>query len=98
MRARAATQDGDPVDATEIVAEVGDRIVGSVVLWRESASTFYVTRLFAEIPFRRRGIGRQLIDACQERARIHGNAKIRVTVGESNLAARAFFCRLGFQF
>jgi ribosomal protein S18 acetylase RimI-like enzyme len=94
VRTRAAAED-DPPGAVEIVAEVGKRCVGSVVCWRESANIFYCTRLFVQPEFRRRGIGRSLIMACEEHARAH-NATIRVSVAESNLGGRAFFGALGF--
>jgi ribosomal protein S18 acetylase RimI-like enzyme len=77
-----------------IVAELNGRTIGEVTCWRESRNIFYVTNLFVHREFRRQRIGTALMRAAEEHAAANG-ARVRVTIAENNLAARAFFGAIG---
>ena len=80
----------------EIIAQIGNRIVGTVTVARKSANFYYATALYVDPAHRRQGIGRKLMAAAEEHARAH-NAQIRVEVGEENWGARAFFGATGWR-
>jgi ribosomal protein S18 acetylase RimI-like enzyme len=93
IHARPAERADQP-DAVEIVAELGGRVVGTVTVWRESANIYYATALHVDREHRRQGVGTRLMAAAEAHAAAHG-ARIRVTIAENNLAARAFFGAIG---
>lgn len=90
--ARALT---DP-EGVVLVARRKRRIVGFAVM------QFYESRahlnLLAVAPgFRRRGIGRALLEWLESSARTAGTFLLRLEVRAENVAARTFYKRLGFQ-
>jgi len=53
--------------------------------------------LFVDAGHRRRGIGRQLMQAAEDLARKRGASRIVLTVGADNRRARAFYRALGYR-
>lgn len=78
----------------EIVAELGERIVGTVTLWPESSDVYYATRLHVDRDHRRQKIGTRLMAAAEAFA-AERNAKIRVTVNDP--VALSFFRAIGLR-
>lgn len=62
----------------------------------ETTLTAYVTLILVAPESRRSGLGRLLIDSVIEQARNRGFRACRLEVNSSNLAAQAFYGKLGF--
>ena len=84
-------------NAVTIVAELDGVQIGEAAIERKSANIYLVTNLYVEPEFRRRGVGRLLVTACQEYARQHGAAEIRTMVAEGDWGARAFCGACGWR-
>ena len=82
--------------ASLIVAEANARIVGSVIAawdgWRGS-----IYRLAVLPSHRRRGLGRQLVRAAEERLAVVGASRFQAIVVESDLPAAAFWRASGWE-
>lgn len=78
------------------VARRGRCVVGYTVQ-QPIGSAIDVVRLAVDPGFRRRGVGRLLLDAVLEDARRRGVARVSLKVRVVNSAARALYARLGFQ-
>jgi len=82
--------------ASLIVAEANARIVGSVIAawdgWRGS-----IYRLAVVPSHRRRGLGRQLVRAAEERLAMVGASRLQAIVVESDLHATAFWRTSGWE-
>jgi ribosomal protein S18 acetylase RimI-like enzyme len=88
---------GDQIET--LVAEMGGAIVGvaciSVATWNRRA----VVEDLAVHPDRRgRGVGRALIEALEERARVGGARCLWLETQNINVPAIGFYRRLGFRF
>jgi len=80
-------------------AWVEDEPVGHVLVqWPSAlaADAAELEDLGVDDPWRRRGIGTQLVERCEEEARERGFARIALNVGVENDGARAFYTRLGY--
>ena len=87
-------------DATLLVAEIDDRVVGSVTVfsgWRGSQEGAAGVRLLAVPPDNRgSGVGRALMEACIERARRAGKQRLVLTTTQEMGVARDLTESLGF--
>jgi ribosomal protein S18 acetylase RimI-like enzyme len=59
--------------------------------------SFLVNGIAARAPYRRRGLGKQLIEWALEQAKATGFARLTANVWEDNLPARALFEGAGFR-
>lgn len=57
----------------------------------------HVTKVTVDTPYRRLGIGRQIMDFLLEQALLQGALCVRLEVRESNVAAQKLYHGLGFQ-
>jgi ribosomal protein S18 acetylase RimI-like enzyme/SAM-dependent methyltransferase len=92
-------------DALTLVAVTGDEVVGSVSLYRDAASAGFgwpanraaIRALAVDPDGRARGVGRQLLDACIERATSWGAAAIGLHTAAFMAAAVRLYERRGFR-
>jgi ribosomal-protein-alanine N-acetyltransferase len=70
-------------------------LVGYVGFWLMLEEA-HITKVTVDAPFRRQGIGRQLMEFLLEQAVWHGATTARLEVRESNDAARQLYADLGF--
>ena len=56
----------------------------------------HIDELVVAEPFRRRGVGRRLLDAACEWAHAKGADEVLLTVWEGNRAAEKFYRKMGF--
>lgn len=63
---------------------------------REAAGEAEILNLAVGADWRRRGIGRQLMETALEGAMVRGVHRVFLEVRESNTGARAFYSQLGF--
>ncbi|MGI9470359.1 MAG: GNAT family acetyltransferase [Rubripirellula sp.] len=78
-----------------LVAEKDDMIVGSVMAGFDGHRG-WINYLAVDPTHRRRGFGRQLIDAAEMRLRSLGCPKINLQIRDDNRDAIAFYQRIGF--
>jgi ribosomal-protein-alanine N-acetyltransferase len=71
------------------------RLTGAVAS-REAAGEAEILNLAVGADWRRRGIGRHLMETALEGAKARGVGRVFLEVRESNTGARAFYSRLGF--
>lgn len=57
----------------------------------------HLLRLAVAAAWRRKGCGRKLLERCQEAAAVSGATSLSLKVPESNLPAREFYSRCGFE-
>jgi ribosomal protein S18 acetylase RimI-like enzyme len=78
-----------------IVAELGDKVVGSVFL----ADDFYpyVFRLVVKKDNRGKGIGTKLLEEAIKRLKAHGHTEIDVLVNEKSKELKKWYKKLGFK-
>lgn len=85
-----------------IVAEVDHHIAGFAGL-RVVPQIFYagahaeLTELFVEENYRRRGVGRALIEFAERLAESKGAAAVVIHTGEDNYAAQTFYSTMGYE-
>jgi len=84
-----------------LVAEQAGDVVGLVSVvcyktWFHPGGTALINELIVDEPARNQGIGKQLIDAAIEEARIRGMDEIEVGTEGDNLGAQRFYQRCGF--
>lgn len=79
-----------------LVAEVGDKIVGAIIYDVSRISKIKVSVLAVDETFRRRGIGRGLMELVSAKLNKKRN-KIELAVSEYNLAAQLFLRSMGFK-
>jgi len=85
-----------------LVAEEGGRVAGYLLLG--AIGSFYspethafVYDIWVDEAFRRKGVGRALLEAAFERARERGFRKIKLEVSAANARAREIYAQAGFQ-
>lgn len=80
------------------VWEEEGRVVGLANVMRQGLSAHWYIANVAVLPgYRRRGIARQLVEACVGLARAHGAARITLDVVAGNSPAYTLYERLGFE-
>ena len=86
-------------EAVYLFAWAGSEPVGHVLLVFSSAlgaDAAHVEDLAVDEPWRRRGIGTELMNRCEREALARGYERIEFGVGVDNDGARAFYRRLGY--
>lgn len=91
-----------PVAETALVAEIEGAVVGFACL-RVTRSLCYdfalaeLTELYVEEGYRRRGVGRALIEQAERVAQGRGAESLTLLTGDQNLTAQEFYRSLGYQ-
>jgi ribosomal-protein-alanine N-acetyltransferase len=85
-----------PAGSAQLVAAWQGQVVG-YILWWCVADEIHIVNLAVHDRFRRRGVGRRLLEAAFERARDRGMALATLEVRFHNTAAIALYESLGFQ-
>lgn len=80
---------------TSFVAEEGNRLAG-VVLAGHDGRRGYIYHMSVREEYRRRGIGKQLTEACLAALKNEGICKVALLVFRRNEAGNAFWERMGF--
>lgn len=92
---------GRSIDAQVLVAERGDRIVGTVTRypdWRGAQQDASAVRVLAVPPSERgTGVGRALMEHCIDLARSEGKQRLVVAVAQEMDEAKDLYDRLGFE-
>lgn len=88
----------DGESATEIIAQVEGRFVGSAKLSGLGTRSACLCRLFVDLHFRREGIGRQLVDNAAAIALNHSAETLALNLDAMNRETESFYAKLGFQF
>ena len=86
-------------DAPVYVAESGAEVVGMVTLCTFTTLTgtkAYLDHLVVAPGWRRRGVGRALVEHAVQVARQAGASRVDLTAGEGKDAARALYASVGF--
>jgi ribosomal protein S18 acetylase RimI-like enzyme len=81
----------------QFVATVDDRAVGLIGAQRASAEKVYLYSLWLDPDARGRGLGRALVSAAVEWARVERARAVTLRVNVDNAAARGVYERMGFQ-
>ena len=81
--------------ARSFLAEVNGRIVGYILFWL-LADEIDIHNVAVHSEFRRRGIGRLLIEQVVLEARRRGSTRVTLEVRRSNLAAQKLYESIGF--
>jgi len=87
-------------DASQFVALDGRRVVGFADVlspWQEATAHVGVLGMGVDAAYRRRGIGRRLIDAAIAKAHARGVTRIQLEVRADNAAAIALYRTTGFE-
>jgi len=77
------------------VAEAGNRIIGTVLCGHDGRRGF-IYHLAVYDDYRKKGIGRNLVDRCLSKLKDAGIAKCHLFVLEGNNYAMTFWNRIGF--
>ena len=87
----------DP-ESEVVVARSGDRPIGFANMqYRFAEKSAHLVLLAVEPAWRRRGVGRELLDWVERMAALGGIEEIRLEVRRANEAARAFYRRFGYR-
>jgi ribosomal-protein-alanine N-acetyltransferase len=82
--------------ARSIVAEIGDRIVGYVIFWLLPDDVVDIHNVAVHGNFRRRGIGRCLLEQVIAEARRRKSIRVTLEVRRSNAGAQRLYESAGF--
>ena len=81
-----------------IVARSGAKLLGYALLAaRRGGKTARIYSLAVDPRHGRRGVGRELLQACERYARAHGRVALRLEVRYDNCAAIALYRKLGYR-
>ena len=80
-----------------LVAELDGKVVGYVIGAMRWGSNGHVIAIAVDPPYRRRGIGTQLLEKIMERLRSKGARVVRLEVRKGNLPAQGFYSSFGFK-
>ncbi|RLG67603.1 MAG: ribosomal-protein-alanine N-acetyltransferase [Methanobacteriota archaeon] len=80
-----------------LVAELDGVIVGYVIAVLRTPSVGHILSVAVAPPYRRRGIGRMLVEAAVEDLWKRGASKVQLEVRVSNRPARSLYRSLGFK-
>ncbi|MEM8781550.1 MAG: GNAT family acetyltransferase [Planctomycetota bacterium] len=104
-RCELTTPANDPADAIArkvrhdrdglLVAEVQNGLVGSVMIGYEGRRG-WINYLAVDPSWRRRGLGRMLMETAESRLNAQGCPKINLQVRSSNQSVIAFYAELGY--
>ncbi len=84
-------------DKVAYLAYAEGQIAGQLVLRKNWNGFAYIEDIIVDVPFRRNGIGRALINRAEEWARSHNLAGIMLETQDNNIAACKFYENCGFQ-
>jgi ribosomal-protein-alanine N-acetyltransferase len=76
--------------------EIEDGHLAGAVAWRETAGELEILNLAVGPAWRRRGIGRGLMERAMEGLAARGVGRVFLEVRASNAGAQAFYSQLGF--
>ena len=76
--------------------EVENEVIIGAVAMREVSGEAEILNLAVAAQWRRRGIGKRLMEAALHAARERGATRVFLEVRESNAGARTFYAQLGF--
>ena len=79
-----------------LVGEEGGRVLGSVMAGYDGHRG-WINYLAVDPAWRRRGLGRALMDAAEERLLALGCAKVNLQVRDENETARGFYEAIGYR-
>lgn len=82
-------------EETFVVALAGETIIGSVFCARKG-DALYLTRMAVASAWRKRGVGRGLMQGAEEEARRAGAKRLTLRVRKNLPGNRAYFARFGF--
>ena len=81
-----------------MVARRADRLAGyALVALRKGGRTCRIYSLAVDPAYSRRGVGRELVHACERYARSHGRRALRLEVRWDNAPAIALYRSLGYE-
>ncbi len=87
-----------------LVAQVGERVVGSGYAYRKKARTYldhedyaYLGFMYVEPDYRGRGINQQIVESLSDWALAQGLTEVRLTVYHENLPAIKAYEKSGFK-
>lgn len=86
-----------------LVAEIGSEVVGFIRVelvnrvFYEPKIKALITDLYVKPEYRRRGVGKLLVEAATEEARRRGAGLISAVFPEGNVIAKSFYQNLGFK-
>ena len=81
-----------------MVAELYGDVVGYVVVWVSPSGEKELINLAVDYDYRKRGIGRKLVECVWSReSKVRGDERLVTKIRESNLDAQLFFRACGFQ-
>jgi len=79
-----------------LVARLGQRVVGYIGMWFV-IDEGHITNVAVHPDARNRGVGRQLMQAAMDLARLSGGVRVTLEVRISNAVAQHLYSSLGFQ-
>ena len=87
---------------TTVVAEVEGSLVGFACMqimrsWCYRGSWATLVELYVQPASRRHGLGRQLVECCEQIAREKGITEMGLLTGSSNTAGQALYTSMGYQ-
>jgi len=80
-----------------VLAEIGPTLCGFALAYSRPRDLAHVVTLDVHPTFRRRGLGRRLIESVLERCAAAGAQRVALEVDVRNSGAIAFYRKLGFQ-
>lgn len=81
---------------TQVLVDIEETDVAGAVAWREAAGEAEILNLAVGPAWRRRGIGRGLMEAALAELTLSGCGRVFLEVRESNAGAHEFYTGLGF--
>lgn len=84
-------------DSTFIGAYDDNKCVGLAVLRDDMFSYLYLDDLKVCRDFRKKGVGKQLVEACMNEAKTRGKTGVYAIAQDNNLSACLFYLRCGFE-
>ena len=97
-----ATSLADASTEATVVAEVEGSLVGFACVqimgsWCYRGKWATLVELYVQPAFRRRGLGRQLVECCEQLAHQKGITEVGLLTGSANAAGQALYTSMGYQ-